>query len=305
MTTRLRAWLLILLVSVVCGSSVLGVVWYRSRALTPAAMLKRLPTDDALVVYIDFAALRRAGILQMLDGSKVGEDPEYRSFVSKTEFDFKQDLDTVMAVFAPSGKYMLVKGRFDWKSIMNYVRGVDGLCNNSFCRLTGSTPDRRISLYPIQSDLMALAVAKDESAANLMNTPNSHPEREIPAAPVWFSIPPSIIRSGQPLVPGSQMFQTNLERAQSVNFSLVPEASNFVVRLDVRCGSDSDAVVVAGELTKTTNLLRSLIAHENKQPNPADLSGFFTSGTFRSDGARVHGYWTITRALIDTLLGGA
>jgi hypothetical protein len=304
-TTRLRAWLLIFLVTVVCGLSVCGVVWYRSRALTPAAMLKRLPTDDALVVYIDFAALRSAGILQMLDGSKVGEDPEYRSFVSKTEFDFKQDLDTVMAAFAPGGKYVLAKGRFDWKSLMTYVRGVDGACNNSFCRMAGSTPDRRISFYPIQSDLMALAVAKDESAANRMNTPDSRFEREIPAAPVWISIPPSIVRSGQPLLAGSQMFMRSLEHTQSVTLSLAPESGGFVVRLDVRCGNDSDAAVVAGELTKTTNLLRSMIAHENKQPNPADLSGFFTSGTFRSEAARVHGYWTIPRALIDTLLGGA
>jgi hypothetical protein len=151
---------------------------------------------------------------------------------------------------------------------------------------------------------MALAVAKDESAANRLNGMEPRSEREIPGAPVWLSIPPSIVRSGQPLPAGSQMFMSSLERAQSVTLSLAPESGNFTVRLDVRCSNDSDAAVVAAELTKTTNLLRSMIAHEGKQPNPADLSGFLTSGTFRSEGARVHGYWTIQRALIDTLLGG-
>ena len=58
------------MVTALCGGSVWGVVWYRSRALTPAALLRRMPVRDALVLYIDFSELRRGGILQLLlDGS--------------------------------------------------------------------------------------------------------------------------------------------------------------------------------------------------------------------------------------------
>ena len=121
MTPKSRAWTLILVLFALCATAVSGVVWYRSRTISAAAMIKRLPADDAVVVFIDFAQLRRAGILQLLDGSKVGEDPEYRSFVRKTEFDYKQDLDTAMVAFAPTGKYMLLRGRFDWKSLYAYV----------------------------------------------------------------------------------------------------------------------------------------------------------------------------------------
>jgi hypothetical protein len=300
----MRAWLLILLLSTLCGLAVASVVWFRSRALTPAAMLKRLPADDALVVYIDFAALRRGGILQMLDGSKVGEDPEYRNFVSKTDFDYKQDLDTAMVAFAPAGKFMLLKGRFDWKSLTSYVRAADGACNNSFCRMAGSLPERRISFYPLQPDLMALAVSADEAAAQRMNNVDSRQEREIPGAPVWISVPPAIVRSGQSLPAGAQMFARSLERAQTVTLALMPESGSFAARLSVRCANDADAVSLAGQLTKTTNLLRELIDRENQRPNPADLSGFLTSGSFRSEGARVEGYWPVQRALIDNLLGG-
>jgi hypothetical protein len=35
------------------------------------------------------------------------------------------------------------------------------------------------------------------------------------------------------------------------------------------------------------------------------LSGFLTSGAFRSEGARVSGYWPIARALIENLMGGS
>ena len=185
-------------------------------------MLKRLPTDDAVVLYIDFSRLRAGGILQMLDGSKVGEDPEYQNFVRKTDFDYKQDLDAVMVAFAPMGKYMLLKGRFDWKSLKSYVLGSDGRCNNSFCKLAGSTPEKRISFFPMQSNLMAMAVSDDDVAALRMNTVTERPDAEIPDAPIWLSIPPSVVKSGQSLPPGTQMFARSLERARAVTLAVMP-----------------------------------------------------------------------------------
>jgi hypothetical protein len=295
---------MVVAVSALCGLSVFGVVWYRSRSLTPATMLKRLPTDDALIVYIDFAALRSGGILQLLDGSKVGEDPEYQAFVRKTDFDYKQDLETAIVAFAPNGKYMLLKGRFDWKSLAAYVRASDGLCNNSFCRMVGSTPDRRISFFPVQSNLMALAVSPQEDAAHRMSDIDPRPDQEVPNAPIWISIPPAIVSSGQSLPAGTQMFARSLKRAQAVTLAIVPESGRFAAKLNVRCGSDSDANDLAAELNKTTALLRELITKEHQTPNPADLSGFLTSGAFRSQGSRVNGYWPMERALIENLLGG-
>ena len=305
MTPKFRAWVLVVTVSTLCGLSLWGVVWYRSRSLTPGAMLKRLPTADALILYVDFAALRSGGILQLLDGSKVGEDPEYQAFVRKTDFDYKQDLESALVAFAPTGKYMLVKGRFDWKSLSAYVRAADGVCNNSFCRMVGSTNDRRISFFPVQSNLMALAVSPDEDAAHHINDIDPRPEQEVPNAPIWLIIPPSIVNSGQSLPAGTQMFARSLKRAQTVNLAIVPEAGRFAAKLNVRCASAADATELAAELTKTTALLRDLIIREHQTPNPTDLSGFLTSGAFQSQGSRVNGYWPIERALIENLLSGA
>ena len=72
----------------------------------------------------------------------------------------------------------------------------------------------------------------------------------------------------------------------------------------MRCASEADAAALAAELTKTTGLLRELIVREHQTPNPADLSGFLTSGSFQRRQRAVHGYWPIERALIDNLLGG-
>jgi hypothetical protein len=303
---KTRAWLLILLISALCGLTLGGVIWYRSRALSPAAMLKRLPTDDAVVLYIDFSRLRAGGIPQLLDGAKVGEDPEYKSFVRQTDFNYKEDLDTAMIAFAPRGKYMLLRGRFDWKSLKAYALSNDGRCNNSFCKMLGSSPEKRISFFPMQAHLMAMAVSDDDVAALRMNTVDARADAEIPNAPLWLSIPPSVVKSGQNLPPGTQMFARRLERAQAVTLAIVPEgAGQFAAKLNVRCASVTDASALAADLNKTTGLLREMIEREHQKPNPADLSGFLTSGAFRSEGARVSGYWRITRALIENLLGGS
>ena len=304
MTPKTRAWLLILLISALCGLTLWGVVWYRSRALSPAAMLRRLPTDDAVVLYIDFSRLRAGGILPLLDGAKVGEDPEYRDFVRATDFDYKQDLDAALVAFAPKGKYMLLKGRFDWKSLKSYVLDNDGRCNNSVCKMPGSTPEKRISFFPMQSNIMAMAVSDDDVAALRMNDVDPRPDAEIPHAPIWLSIPPSVVKSGQSLPPGTQMFARSLERAQAVTLAIVQEGDHFAAKLNVRCASVTDATALAADLTKTTGLLREMIEREHQKANPADLSGFLTSGAFRSEGARVSGYWRMARALIENLLGG-
>jgi hypothetical protein len=300
---KTRAWLLILFIAALCGGTLGGAIWYRSRAISPAAMMKRLPTDDAVVLFVDFAKLRGAGLLQLLDGSKVGEDPEYQSFVRKTDFDYKQDLDTAMVAFAPKSKYMLLKGRFDWKALKSYVLATDGRCNNSFCKMAGSTPEKRISFFPMQTNLMAMGVSEDDVAALRMNAVEDRPDAEIPDAPIWLAIPPSVVKSGQNLPAGTQMFARSLDRAQSVMLSLVQEGDAFAAKLDVKCSSAADASALAGDLTNTTRLLREMIEREHQTPNPADLSGFLTSGAFMSQGQKAHGYWRISRALIDNLLG--
>jgi hypothetical protein len=300
----LRSALLTLVVLVACGLMLWGGVWYRSRTITPVAMLKRLPTEDAVVVFVDFAQLRRYGPVELFDKSHVGQDPEYQSFISKIEFDYRQDLDSAMLSFAPKGKFMLLKGRFEWKALKAYVTSVDGKCNNLVCRLVGSTPDRHISFFPLQQNLMALAVSEDESAADRMNQVAPGPDPEVPDAPIWLMIPPAIVRSGQALPEGTQMFARTLERAQAVTLWVAPDRQAYAARLSVRCASVQDAVEMASQLTKVTNLLRELIERENQKPNPADLSGFLTSGSFHNEGTKVVGGWPVSKELLENLLGG-
>src|SRR5438067_1895331 len=59
----------------------------------PSTGLARLPSENAAVLSIDFAALRSGGVLELLSGPVVEEEPEYNTFVEETGFDGRRGLE--------------------------------------------------------------------------------------------------------------------------------------------------------------------------------------------------------------------
>jgi hypothetical protein len=300
-----RAALLIIIIASLCGLAVWGVARFRYHSLrTTADWLQRLPTQDGAVFYIDFAALRKDGVLEMLAGSQVAEEPEYKVFVMKTEFDYTRDLDAVLACFTPRAKYLVVEGRFDWNSLQAYAREQGGTCRDALCRMSGSTPERKISFFPLRPNLMGLAVGPDDSAAtDLESTAARRRAIELPNAPVWISIPPALLKSGDGLPPGTRMFAHTVEDADDVSIAMAPSGSRFEARLNVQCRSERQAAALAAQLGTITAMLREMIAREHQTPNPSDLSGVLTSGTFNQLGTRVLGSWPLEKGFVTGLLG--
>jgi hypothetical protein len=301
-----RAALLIITIASLCGVAVWGVARLRYHALrTTSDWLQRLPTRDSMVFYVDFAALRKGGVLQMLAGSKVGEEPEYKVFVMKTEFDYTRDLDAVLACFTPHAKYLVVKGRFDWNSLASYAREQGGTCRDALCRMSGSTPERKISFFPLRPNLMGLAVSPDEwAAADLQSTAARRRGLELPDAPVWISIPPAMLKTGSDMPPGTRMFAHTMEDADDVSIAMAPSGNRFEARLNVQCRSERQAAALAAQLQAITAMLREMIAREHQTPNPRDLSGVLTSGTFNHLGTQVMGSWPLEKGFVEGLLGG-
>jgi hypothetical protein len=281
-----------------------GLYWYRSRPIPVGDLIRRVPTRDALILYVDFSALRRGGILQMLEESATAEDPDYRAFVRKTHFDYRRDLDSALVSFAPAGKYMLVRGRFDWSSLESYAFEQGGRCLQSFCRMQGSTPERHISYLPLRRDLLGLAVSTDDFAARRLEETPAGPAKDVPSAPVWLSIPSSILHSGDGFPAGTRMFVRGMDQAESVILTFSLEGDRLAAHLDVKCPDERSAAEIASQLSSTTYRLRQMIEQEHQKPNPADLSGVLTSGSFRTEGTRVIGYWPLERRFVENLLGG-
>jgi len=279
-------------------------VWYHSGTLTLPALLKRIPSGDALVIWIDFAELRRTGFLQLLAGARASEDQEYQRFVRSTRFDYMHDLDGALAAFPRDGSaYFLVRGRFDWMSLRTYVSEQSGQCVNSLCRVAGSGPDRRISFMPLRRDLMAMAVSPDAYAVDGLASTHSGPAPPAPEGLVWLTFPGSLPKAAWNLPDGVSPFARIIENAPRVTLSFVPEGDRLAAKLEVRCRTEQEAADLATQLTSTTQLLRSMIEREHQQPNPADFSGVLTSGVFRSEGVRLLGNWPIERAFVQNLLG--
>jgi hypothetical protein len=302
-----RAALLVIVIAAICGLAIWGVARLRYRGLaTTGEWLERLPTQDSVVFFIDFAALRKSGVLQMLAGSKAAEEPEYKVFVLKTEFDYTRDLDAVLACFTPRAKYFVAKGHFDWNSLQSYTREQGGACRNMLCRMGGSTPERKISFFPLRPDLMGLAVSPDDSAVVDLETDATRRRRiDVPDAPVWISIPPALLKGGSDLPEGTRMFARSLENTDELSLAVAPNGDRFEARLNVQCRSEQQAALLSDQLARITSVLRGMIARDKQTPNPRDLSGVLTAGSFAHNGTRVAGSWPLDRRFLEGLLGGS
>ncbi len=275
--------------------------WRRDAALQ--GLLGRFPEDESVILSIDVTALRQAGILSALAGSRVEEEPEYKAFVLETGFDYRQDLDLILAAFQPNATYLLLRGRFNWRRLSAYAASQDGFCRNLLCRMQGSLPERKISFFPAGPNLMALAVSQDEFAAtNLMGHREPARAFELPRDPVWLAVSAGYLKMGNGKLPaGTLLFAKAMEHTERIVISLGPEQDRFEATLDATCRTEDDAALLVLQLEGVTRLLRDLIEKENRAPNPRDLSGVLAAGTFRQTGVRVEGRWPVHRALLEGL----
>jgi len=290
----------LLVVAAVCATIVAGVALYRARSFSQDALLRRLPSDGAVIVSIDFGELRRAGVLKIFGGAKVTEEPEYQAFVRQTGFDYLNDLDGALISFHPSGTYFLLRGRFNWRALEEYAARQGGDCRDSFCRVAGSVAARRISFFALRKNIMALAVGADASAAVRLRTVRPR-LAEIPGDPVWTLIPIAALKQNGSVPAGAAGLAETLDGARSVVLAAAPEGARVAVRLDATCGSAAQATALATRLRDITAHLRDAVA----TPDPKDLGGVLAAGVFEQKEAHVLGRWPVEREFLESLAGGA
>jgi hypothetical protein len=299
--SKVWIWAALALLSGAIGT----VAYFKTRVLaSPESILARIPSDNASVLSIDFAALRRGGILDLLSGPVMEEEPEYKTFVEKTGFDYRRDLDHAFVSFHPSGVYFLVQGRFNWKRLEAYASEQGGGCFNGLCRMPGSVPARKISFFPLKAGLMAMAVSPDDWAATRMNEPARQARAiAIRKQPVWLSLASATLNKPDEFPEGTRLFAKAIQGAESATLSLAPQGRALEAQIEVVCRNAQEASVLAATLQKMTALLRELIEKEKQKPNPSDLSGVLTAGVFRQEDARVLGRWPLERAFLENLAG--
>src|SRR5690349_5298299 len=114
MKSRFQLWQLVVAMVAVCAAALWFAHWKRtSHRLTAQELIQCLPQDRSTHLYIDVDALRQAGILNLLIGSRADEDPDYRQFVQQTGFDYRTDLYAAAVAFLEGDEYFVLRGRFD------------------------------------------------------------------------------------------------------------------------------------------------------------------------------------------------
>ncbi len=281
-----------------------GAVWLRihaSRAFfDPPALLSRFPVEDALVLSADFATLRRAGLLTE---SKTPLEPEYKQFVDGTGFDYRRDLDTLVASLSRSGTFFIARGRFDWKKLRDYAARHGGSCYENLCRMQGSTPERHISFLPLRDDALALAVSTDDLAATRLTKTSARVTASIPSTPVWFSVPGTILQQQGALPPSMHLMLSALTKADRVVVTLGPGGPGIEAALDATCRTQDDARVLASQLRATTSILKAALARD-KTISGDGFATMLTAGTFDQTDRRVTGKWPVQKSLLDALTTG-
>jgi hypothetical protein len=279
--------------------------WRNSRSLSDTEMLQRLPTADALVLSIDFAQIRHSAIFGELMGSKIMEEADYLAFVRDSGFDYKRDLDGVLASFSASGNFFVVRGRFDWKKLESFAGKSGGSCYDKLCHMPGSVPERRISFLPLAAGVMGLAVSTEDLAASQLLHPGAQRSFSVPSQAVWLSIPGSALSRTAKSIPGAALLTSAMTGIDDVMLTLGADGfgPSFAARLEAQCRTSQDAANLTGQLKTFTSIFKAAMEREKKKPDPKDLTGILTAGQFRQSDRVVYGEWALQKSFLDNLAG--
>jgi hypothetical protein len=285
-----------------------GVIGYRihsSRAFfDQRVLLSRFPAEDALAMSVDFATLRKAGLLDESPGqSKTPLEPEYKQFLDGTGFDYKRDLDSVVASFSRSGSFFIARGRFHWAKLRDYAVRGGGSCYQDLCRMQGSRPERHISFLPLRDDAIALAVSTNDLAATLLAKTGQPVTAAIPAAPVWLSVPGAELRRQDALPPDMHLMLSALTNADRVIITLGQAGPGIEAHMEATCRTQDDARVLASQLRTTTALLKEALTRDKKVADD-EVATLLTGGSFDQTDRRVTGRWPVRKSLLDALTAG-
>lgn len=288
----------------------IALVQWRSNRIffEPANLLSRFPAEEGTVLSIDFKTLHGAGILagslaEGGDRAKAAPEPEYKQFVDGTGLDYRRDLDFVVGSLSKSGNYFIARGRFDWNKLRDYAARQGGSCYQQLCRMQGSTPERHISFLPLRDDTIAVAVSTDDLAAARLTRTGTPVTSRLPAAPVWLSVPGTVLQQRNALPPGLRMVLSSLVKADRVVITVALGGMGIEAHLDASCRTADDARVLVSQLRSTTGMLKQALLTD-KEAGRDDLARTLAAGTFDASGARVSGTWPVPKNLIESLTAG-
>lgn len=266
-------------------------------------LLALLPDGDSTISFARVDLLRRAGMLQLIADGRA-TDHEYQAFVRATRFDYTRDVDALAGSVSERGTLIVVRGRFDWPRIETYVRKQGGMCSAQTCSLRSSRSETWISMIRLQSDVIGVALGKERSLVGTIHPGQQAAPQPVPAQPVWMKLAPHLVKNPSSVPAALRIFLISLQPCSvmlALNGARNDQGDAFQIELNGRCSSAVAADTVRKQLEIQTKMLKLELAREHQEPNPADLTGLLTSGTFDTSGNEVRGTWPVRKELLKTL----
>jgi hypothetical protein len=302
---RIKPWLAVLLIAVAAGLVAYLVRRRQHRyAETDAEMVALLPHRDLSTVFVNVSVLRRAGLLSLLQTSRAEQDVDYRQFVRETGFDYTRDIEAIAARGSAQQVFLVIRGKFDWIRLREYAAHHGGSCNDTFCQALTTRPGRWASYLRIQSDMVGLAVSGDPADVLLLSPRKVEHAAAIPSAPLWVSLPHSVLSDPKELPLALRLFALAVQSADSVVLSAEPgkeSSGDFSLRMEAVCPNAAIADTARTQLEIETKLLNMELQRERQHPSRADLTGLLTAGSFRQSGKAVIGSWPVYRDFLQHL----
>ena len=243
-------------------------------------------------------------MLSVLTGVKPAGDKDYQEFVRETRFDYARDLTALAGASDGEQLFLLARGSFDWDKLRHYATSHGGNCRDDYCAVPTGKTRRWANFLPIQSDVIALAVSTNPTAADELRPPGRRIQEQVPAQPVWMRMSHVILKNPPGLPLPLRIFAISFQSADSVTLSLAaPKDAKvaFDIALNAEFANEAMADTARRQLEIQTKMLKLGLARERQRPNPADLTGLLTAGSFQVVNKCVSGTWPVRKELLGAL----
>lgn len=287
-------------------AAALGIDYYRHRFVrTNEDLFALLPQGDETRFFADVKLLRGAGMLKLLNGTKIQRDPDYENFVRETGFDYANDLDVLAGVAQDQQLFFLLKGRFHWNQLRQYASAHGDTCAGDICKVSNIKDNRWTGFRSIQPDVLALSIGTNPNGINQLRPSSRKFIAPLPPQPVWISLSDSLLKNPVGLPLPLRIFAVSLQSAYPVVLSLDAAAEGtgaaFKLQLDATCDTEAAAETIRSQWEIQTKMLKLELAKEHHQPSPADLTGLLTAGSFQVVNRHFIGIWPVRTELLQAL----
>ncbi len=293
-----------------------GVAWWVWRQKQEATSLfRRLPSENAVLLHVDVARLRRVSALEPLLKARVDPDPDYAAFVNQTGFDYQKDLDEAAVAWLPGRVYIVARGRFDSARLRQYALAQGGSCAGQRlerpCQMLASLPNRRISFLLLSSSVLGIATAPESDAALQLKRevePNAEPlaraaAAESPAALLWITAAPVALGETLLASPNVLTILKTLAEAQRVYAFVAEQTPALQLSLKAVYSSESQAA----ESRRLLQGMNDLIGGLMRGPKPSEAASVWQrvlkSASITQDQNTVRAVWTLDQAALQSLAG--